>query len=186
MGNGYNHQNMHSNHRPAFLPILCSRPSVKDVALPKWQDQSDPLSPKIGCMGQVKRGNRVVGCPVSHKFNIAAKANNASNNGIKYFKLTKLFSGKNLTGTPATAGCRRKQASVNRTSRSKNGDEKDVSFEINIENMDPPLPVIKRAPKQVEKGDGDTLWERRSRGVALKSLQLQQIQLNRHQEPITV
>ncbi|GMJ02464.1 hypothetical protein like AT1G36940 [Hibiscus trionum] len=192
MGNGYlQHHNMHiSNHKPTFLPVLCSRPAVKDVTLPKWQDpsESDPLSPKIGCMGQVKRRNRVAGCPVPHKFSITTKNNDAcSNNGIKYFKLKKLFSGKNLTGSPApTTGCRRKQGLVNRTSRSKNGHGKDVSFVINIENMDPPLPVIKRVPKQGEKGDVDTIWERRSRGVVLKSLQLQQIQLNRHQEPTTV
>ncbi|KAE8653882.1 hypothetical protein F3Y22_tig00117056pilonHSYRG00416 [Hibiscus syriacus] len=173
MGNGYNHhirhQNMHFNHKLTFLPIFCSRPSVKDVSLPKWQDKSEHLSPKISCIGQVKRSNRVVGCPTSHKFNITTK----NDNGIKYFKLKKLFSGKNLTGSPATAtatSCRRKENSVS----------------INIENLDPPLPVTKRAPKQGEKDDGDTLWERRSRGVALKNLQLQQIQLNKHQVPMTV
>ncbi|KAK9026440.1 hypothetical protein V6N11_039279 [Hibiscus sabdariffa] len=129
----------------------------------------------MGCMGQVKRSNRIVGCPVSHKFIITGASNNnssSSGNGIKYFKLKKLFSGKNLTGT----GCRRQQVLlVNRTSRAKNGDGKENSGSIDIENMDPPLPVTKRFPKRGDhKGDGDTLWERRSRGVALKSLQLQQ------------
>ncbi|KAL4273169.1 hypothetical protein GQ457_13G010180 [Hibiscus cannabinus] len=124
----------------------------------------------MGCMGQVKRSNRIVGCPVSHKFILTANNNNnnssSSGNGIKYFKLKKLFSGKNLRGT----GC-----------RAKNGDGKENSGSIDIENMDPPLPVTKRFPKRGDhKGDGDTLWERRSRGVALKSLQLQQTSITNH------
>ncbi|XWS25221.1 hypothetical protein CRYUN_Cryun27aG0050900 [Craigia yunnanensis] len=176
--------------------MLCSKPSIKDVILPKWQDRSvssadDPLSPKISCMGQVKRNNMIVGFPASHKLTINTK--NSCNNNIKYFKLKKLFSGKNLTSstvltttTNTTTGCRRKEVLVNSTSRPKNGDGKENSASINIENMDPPLPVINRVPKQGDKGDGDTLWQRRSRGLALKSLQLQQIQLNRHQEPTTV
>ncbi|XVE95393.1 hypothetical protein REPUB_Repub02eG0093300 [Reevesia pubescens] len=176
--------------------MLCSKPSIKDVTLPKWQDKSasfsdDPLSPKIGCMGQVKRNNRIVGFPASHKLTIRTKI--SCNNSIKYFKLKKLFSGKNLTSSPVTStttnsttSCRRKEMLVNGKSQPKNDGGKENSASINIENMDPPLPVIKRVPKQGDKGDGDTLWERRSRGVTLKSLQLQQIQLNRHQEPTTV
>ncbi|KAE8683571.1 hypothetical protein F3Y22_tig00111200pilonHSYRG00124 [Hibiscus syriacus] len=176
MGNGYNHRlrerNMHFNHKLTFFPILCSRPSIKDVSLPKWKDKSEPLSPKISCMGQVTRSNRVVVCPASHKFSVTTK----NDNGIKYFKLNKLFSGKNLTGTPVTA--------ATTTATSCRREENSVS--VNIENMDPPLPVTKRVRKQGEKQDGDTLWERRSRGVVLKNLQLQQIQLNKHQVPITV
>ncbi|XVE60399.1 hypothetical protein DITRI_Ditri05aG0125600 [Diplodiscus trichospermus] len=208
MGNGYNqhlhHQNLQINHNKAtFLPILCSKPSIKDVTLPKWQHRSasfsdDPLSPKISCMGQVKRNNRIVGFPASHKLTFTNKNSCNNSNSIKYFKLKKLFSGKNLTSSPAAAAattttttntftsCRRKEVLVNRTSRPKNGDGKENSASISIENMDPPLPVIKRVPKHGDKGDGDTLWQRRSRGVALKSLQLQQIQLNMHQEPTTV
>ena len=199
MGNGYNqhlhHQNLHLNHKATFLPMLCSKPSIKDVTLPKWQDRSasfsdDPLSPKISCMGQVKRNNRIVGFPASHKLTITTK-NICNNSSTKYFKLKKLFSGKNLTSsiattTNTTTSCRRKEVLVNGTSRPKNGDGKENSASINIENMDPPLPVIKRLPKQGDNGDGDTIWQRRSRGVTLKSLQLQQIQLNRHQEPTTV
>ncbi|XVF64662.1 hypothetical protein PTKIN_Ptkin09bG0186000 [Pterospermum kingtungense] len=171
--------------------MLCSRPSIKDVTLPKWKERSasfsdDPLSPKISCMGQVKRNNRIVGFPASHKLTITT-TKNSFNNGIKYLKLKKLFSGKNLTSSPPTTTCRRKEVLINNSSsRLENGDGKENSASINIENMDPPLPVIKRVPKNGEKGDADTLWHRRSRGVALKSLQLQHIQLNRHQEPTTV
>ncbi|OMO84877.1 hypothetical protein COLO4_21819 [Corchorus olitorius] len=205
-------------YKATFLPMLCSKPSIKDVTLPKWKDRSasfsdDPLSPKISCMGQVKRNNRIVGFPsaASHKLALTTKNNNGCSNhtSIKYSKLKKLFSGKNLIGSPAAATAtapstttanttisyRRKEAvlvngKTNRASKnSDNGKENNsTSNSINIETMDPPLPVIKRVPKQgSEKGDhGDTLWQRRSRGVSLKSLQLQQIQLERHQEPTTV
>ena len=44
---------------------------------------------------------------------------------------------------------------------------------ISIVDMDPPLPVIKEQKPQGE--DADSLWKRRSGGVALKTLQLQQI-----------
>ncbi|GMJ15165.1 hypothetical protein like AT1G36940 [Hibiscus trionum] len=164
MGNGYHQQ---TNHKGTFLPLLCSNPSIKDVVLPRWQQvhshrsaslSEDPLSPKISCMGQVKRNNKIVGFPVS----------NSCNNSVKYFRLKKLFSGKNLTGSPAT------------TSRRKKDDGKENSASINIETMDPPLPVIKKGPKQGDQRDGsDTLWQRRSRGIALQRLQLQQIHLNR-------
>lgn len=213
MGNGYNqqhlhHQNLHLlNHKKTFLPMLCSKPSIKDVILPKWQQDSsasfsdEPLSPKISCIGQVKRNNRIVGFPASHKLTITTNTKNSCHNNtstIKYFKLKKLFSGKNLTSSPAaaaaattaTTSCRRKEVVlVNGTSGLyKNGDGNDQNSAamINIENMDPPLPVIKRVAKQGDKGDGvDTIWQRRSRGVTLKGLQLQQIQLNRHQDSRT-
>ncbi|XVE55413.1 hypothetical protein DITRI_Ditri03aG0156700 [Diplodiscus trichospermus] len=184
--------------------MLCSKPSIKDVKLPKWQDRSaasfsdDPLSPKISCMGQVKRNRRILGFPsASHKLTLTTRNssnNNNNNTSIRYFKLKKLFSAKNLTSSPATTAaaintttsCRRRELLVNGASRPKNGDGKENSASINVENMDPPLPVIKRVSKKGDKGDGETIWQRRSRGVTLKSLQLQQIQLNRHQEPTTV
>ncbi|KAB2023845.1 hypothetical protein ERO13_D06G041600v2 [Gossypium hirsutum] len=204
MGNRY-HQQQQINSKGMFLPLLCSKPSIKDVVLPKWKvvDRSaslseDPLSPKISCMGQVKRNNKIVGFPVSYKLSTVTPKNSSSSSfnssTVKYFKLKKLFSGKNLTGSPATSttaattGCRRKQVLINGTSKPKGDDGKENSGTINIETMDPPLPVIKKGPKQGDERDGSdtTLWQRRSRGVALERLQLQQIQLNRHQEPTTV
>ncbi|KAJ0087324.1 hypothetical protein Patl1_08442 [Pistacia atlantica] len=162
--------------------MLCSRPSIKDVALPKWEDRStsvsnDPLSPKIGCMGQVKRTNKIVGFPTSHKLTLSTKTNN-SNNNVKYFKLKKLFSGKNLTAntnitatTTTTTCCRRREVE----------DVKESDVYINIVEMDPPLPVIKKVAKPDDKGDENSLWKRRSGGGALKSLQLQNLQIPRHQ-----
>ncbi|XP_044512063.1 uncharacterized protein LOC123230033 [Mangifera indica] len=191
MGNGYNHHFHHRNlhiHKSTFLPMLCSRPSIKDAVLPKWEDRStsvsgDPLSPKISCMGQVKRTNKIVGFPTSHKLTISTKTNN--NNNVKYFKLKKLFSGNNLTANTnitTTTCCRRKEMSLNGVSnKPKVEDVKESDVCINIIEMDPPLPVIKKVAKPDDKGDENSLWKRRSGGGALKSLQLQHLQIPRHQ-----
>jgi len=197
MGNEYNrfnnHQNQHLDPRATFLPMLCSRTSIKDVVLPSWKDRSasfsdDPLSPKIGCMGQVKRNNRVVGFPVtsSHKH---ITNNNNNNNAAKYSKLKKLFSGKNLatpTTVAAAASCRiRRQVDVNSASEPKSNHRSESC--VSVVDMDPPLPVIKRPVQKPEAGEGENLWKRRSGGVALKTLQLQQIHHPKHRlQPTTV
>ncbi|KAJ6335608.1 hypothetical protein OIU78_012264 [Salix suchowensis] len=151
MGNGYNHhlrhQNNHLHQKSTFLPMLCSRPAIKDVTVPKWDDRpmsissADPLSPKIGCMGQVKRNNKIVGFPTPNKLTIATKKTSTAN-----------------------------------VSGAKIDDSKESSVSVSIENMDPPLPVVKRPTKD---GEANSLWKRRSGGLGLKNLQLQEIQLNR-------
>ncbi|OAY58214.1 uncharacterized protein LOC110609700 [Manihot esculenta] len=196
MGNGYNHhQNMHLHYKSTFLPMLCSRPSIKDVALPKLEDRSmsfstDPLSPKIGCMGQVKRhNNKIVGIPSSNKITITTTRNDTPSSVVKYSKLKRIFSAKNsftasIPNSTSTS-CRRRGVNGARGSKII-ADSKENSVSINIENMDPPLPVIKKLHKPAD-GEVDTLWKRRSGGVALKNLQLQKIQLNSHNiAPTTV
>ncbi|KAG2709169.1 hypothetical protein I3760_05G226100 [Carya illinoinensis] len=210
MGNEYNrfhHQGLHLYSRTTFLPILCSRTSMKDVAiLPKWEDRSvssdDPLSPKIGCMGQVKRNNRVVGFPTSQKLTLTTKHNanssssSNSNDSVKYSKLMKLFSCKSLAATttattvtaPATTVRCRSRRRVNMSGaigrKSNHSSENRVS--ISIVDLDPPLPVIKRVQKP-QGEEVDNLWKRRSGGVALKTLQLQQIHHPKHHlQPTTV
>lgn len=181
--------------------MLCSRPSIKDVTLPRLEDKtmtlsSDPLSPKLGCMGQVKRNNKIVGLPSSNKLTIASK-NDASY--IKYSKLKRIFSGRNLgsntshslSAPKSTSTCRRKEVVVlNGGFRTitKCDYSKESCVPISIDEMDPPLPVIKKEPRKgSNEGEADSLWKRRSGGVALKGLQLQQVQLNRHQfTPTTV
>ncbi len=187
MGNEYNrfqHQKLHLYPRNTFLPMLCSKPSIKDVAFPKCVDRSvsfsnDPLSPKISCMGQVKRNNKVVGFPTStHKLTQTTRhsTNNNTNNSVKYSKLKKMFSSKNLATTMATntatttCSCGSKRVTMN-------GNENRAC--INIVDMDPPLPVIKKV-KKPEGEEGDSLWKRRSGGVALKTLQLQQLHHSKH------
>ncbi|KAJ9166599.1 hypothetical protein P3X46_021325 [Hevea brasiliensis] len=199
MGNGYNHhQKLHLHHKSTFLPMLCSRTSIKDVALPKLEDRSmsfssDPLSPKIGCMGQVKRhNNKIVGFPTSNKITITRS--DTSTPVVKYSKLKRIFSAKNsFTATTATSvpnttsSCRRRGVILNGVRGPKIDHSKENSVYIRIEDMDPPLPVIKKVHKPAADGEVDTLWKRRSGGAALKNLQLQQIQLNRHNlAPTTV
>ena len=138
---------------------------------------TDPLSPKIGCMGQVKRNNKIVGFPATNKLAITTR----NNNNVKHSRLKRIFSGKNLNGTTtsiarSTTGLRRSEVVVNGASGPKIDDSKENSVSVSIENMDPPLPVVKRPTKD---GETNSLWKRRSGGLALKNLQLQEIQLNR-------
>ncbi|KAK7385247.1 hypothetical protein VNO78_30961 [Psophocarpus tetragonolobus] len=191
------HQNLHIHHRSTFLPMLCSRPSIKDVSLPQWRDQpgsfsNDPLSPRIGCMGQVKKHNKIVGL-LTTKTNTT---NISISPSAKYSKLKKLFSGKNLsTSTNATAptasscGSRPPRGMGNSAYAPRNHRHRCSRNEnvvpLSIENMDPPLPVIKRLQKPEEERQVDSLWKRRSGGAALKSLQLQQIHHSRHYPQLT-
>ncbi|KAI4307330.1 hypothetical protein L6164_030531 [Bauhinia variegata] len=207
MGNEHHHhfyhQNLHTYQRNTFLPMLCSRPSIKDVSVPRCRDHSiafskEPLSPRIGCMGQVKRNNKIAGFPTSHRLSFTGKLSSATSIAspvVKYSKLKKLFSGKNLgsstTATPPATvfSCgSRQQVTVNGADVSRNGRCKNESCAfVNIDNMDPPLPVIKRVHRSEEGSQVDSLWKRRSGGVALKSLQIQQIQNTKHRlQPTSV
>ncbi|XP_028757456.1 uncharacterized protein LOC114716594 [Neltuma alba] len=180
----FQHQRLHVQERTTFLPMLCSRPSIKDVSLPRWKDppasvSDDPLSPRIGCMGQVKRNNKIVGFPTSHRLTTSISPPAFG----KYSKLKRLFSGKSLSANPATVAT--VSTTCGRRVRMSNTDgfrnDNEASVALSIENMDPPLPVIKRVQrKSEEESQADSLWKRRSGGVALKSLQLQQIHHPRH------
>ncbi|KAK7301289.1 hypothetical protein RJT34_12150 [Clitoria ternatea] len=191
------HQNLHiHHHRSTFLPMLCSRPSIKDVSLPQWKDHpesfsNDPLSPRIGCMGQVKRHNKIAGL-LSTKSNTTTLSSISPS--IKYSKLKKLFSSKNFTTTtapPIATSCetRPPRTAVNSEAVSRKHNRQCSRNEnvipVSVENMDPPLPVIKKVYKPEEEKQVDSLWKRRSGGAALKSLQLQQIHHPRHHLQLT-
>ncbi|MED6191724.1 hypothetical protein PIB30_003066 [Stylosanthes scabra] len=114
--------NIHHQERSTFLPMLCSRPSIKDVSLPRWKNNNnppssssssnEPLSPRIGCMGQVKRNNKIAGFPsssFSHKLISTTTTTTSSSSSspviIKYTKLKNIFiTPKNLINatTPST------------------------------------------------------------------------------------
>ncbi|KAF7816912.1 uncharacterized protein G2W53_030881 [Senna tora] len=168
MGDRHNKYYHHHHHqRSTFLPMLCPGPSMKDVSHPRWRNRTtplcdDPVSPRIGCMGQVKRNNKIVGYP-------AASTTTASSAiVVKYSKLRKIFSAKNLTPPPHA---------VSGDNRNRKRNEIKRFGRVSIDEMDPPLPVIKREQQERE---AESLWKRRSGGVALKSLQLQQIHHTRH------
>ncbi|PIN15852.1 hypothetical protein CDL12_11499 [Handroanthus impetiginosus] len=202
MGNGYDHHSInHHQHyfhqKTIFLPLFC-RLSIKDIKLnnrhrdPKSADD-EPSSPKVSCMGQVKRNNRVIGFP---------PATAMATQHHRYSKLKKLFSSKTLlppasssfsTTTPCSAAagggrsgsksCRiSREMCVNNSRRFKmkyDKCERDcVKVVVNIGELDPPLPVVKKvAPPGVGR-DEVNLWKRRFNGAAaLKSLHIERIQL---------
>ncbi|KAF3445732.1 hypothetical protein FNV43_RR10909 [Rhamnella rubrinervis] len=209
--NRFHHHALHIHHRNTFLPMLCSRPSIKDVRLPNFESRSssfsdDPVSPRIGCMGQVKRNNKIVGYPTPHRLTLPSlttknTTTNHNNNNVKYSKLKRLFSGKNLTSgssvnsnttaaTSTSAGCGNRRRVVmngaNGSSRNEYNSENCVAV-IDVVDLDPPLPVIKKVQKAAQEKEMDSLWKRRSGGVALKGLQLQQIHHPQHHlQPVTV
>lgn len=177
--------------------MLCARSSLKNVAIPgpgPFSGEVDPQSPKIGCMGQVKkRSCRVVGLPTPYRHTVdsntdAVKANYRGNIMISssnagYSKLRKLFSSKSLTG-PGTATSSGPSSSIaTAIAASRQNVSKSCTFgtgrgnlreAVNIAEMDPPLPVVKKVTKP-EEGKGGSLWQRRFGGVAphLRSLEIQ-------------
>lgn len=159
-------------HRATFLPLLCSRPSIKNVTrtakLNQEDQQTDPLSPKISCIGQVKRSKKIVGLPTTTSSSVTPAAQH------HYFKLKRLFSGKNLTfSAPTTTTIK----SIRGRIKKEEFDNKKTNV-IDVADMDPPLPVIKL---DNDGGGGaghkaaENLWKRRSGGgnCQLRNLQIQ-------------
>lgn len=187
------HHQFHNHHpKNTFLPMLCSKPSIKEVNLPRCRINpssscNDPLSPRIGCMGQVKRNNKIAGFPSSQykllNFNNKTISSSIISPVVKYSKLKKLFSGKNLISTPSvtsTTTITKQRVIGNNSNIQKCVRNENVVVGLRIDEMDPPLPVIKRVNKMEEGSKSDnSLWKRRSgsSGVPLRSLQLQQIQV---------
>ncbi|KAL2893010.1 putative glucan 1 3-beta-glucosidase A [Bienertia sinuspersici] len=129
MRNTYAHQHLqqedeqqHHQQRSKFLPMLCSSSTKQVIKLSVSHRRNsstsssssstvseDPLSPRVGCMGQVKRNNKVVGFP-SKSFisgfttstTTIKSHDQISNNIVKYYKIKRFFSPKNLTSSPTT------------------------------------------------------------------------------------
>ncbi|WVY90999.1 hypothetical protein V8G54_036513 [Vigna mungo] len=163
--------------------MLCARPSsIKDVSLPQpGSFSNDPLSPRIGCMGQVKRHNKITGLLTTK----TSTTTNIISPSLKYAKLKNLLSGKNLGTTTRPRGTQN-SGNVPRSHNKHMCNKRNENVvPISIENMDLPLPVIKRVQKPEEERQVDTLWKRRSGGAALKTLQLQQIHRSRHHPQLT-
>lgn len=222
MGNGCHHRHHHLHqqsfyNKNTFLPLLC-RVSIKDVRLRDRKDRSasiseDPSSPKVSCMGQVKKSHQLIGFTTPYRLTMTTATSATatamipskpdSNRGhFRYTKLKRLFSGKNLpTTTAATAtataaasdgrsrSCREiimRRNGSRRSSKINNDDggESDQScrhhdddhVNLNISELDPPLPVIKKVPQPSE----INLWKRRSGGLALRNLQIEQIHVPQH------
>lgn len=176
MGHHHHHHHQNLHRRSTYLPMLCAPPSIKDVSLSNWRNRSadlstDPISPRVGCTGQVKRNNRVSGFPTTAAATATAAGKSKSDN-IKFVKLKKFLSSKNLLSstTPASRSGRRLRKIEDRSS--------DNYEAINLAELDPPLPVMKRPVQQP--GGGMNLWKRRSDGNGLKTLQRIQIPKHHH------
>ncbi|KAI4320504.1 hypothetical protein MLD38_033979 [Melastoma candidum] len=172
------------NMQPSvFLPLLCSRSSFKDV---KWideagsnpsRDNDEPLSPKVGCMGQVKRNNRVIGFPTPNgRIPVGARAEER-----KCSKLKRMFSVSAVAkpATPVIYTCRAAGRSTSARTSGKIDREKEKGVIVSVVNIDPPRPVTRKGKKDGDAArDGEedrgSLWKRRSGGrIDLKKLELQ-------------
>ncbi|KAK1371895.1 hypothetical protein POM88_037987 [Heracleum sosnowskyi] len=175
-----------------FLPLLC-RTSMKDVAeTSSCHKKNEPSSPKVSCMGQIKRHNN------NNKINPTTHTTAK----IRYTQLKKIFSGRNLlittyTNTSTCArttyckdcrGCQPKshvedikKKSCTRPKkeggehRRTESDNCGVVVPLNLAELDPPLPVLKLACRRRGEEEGGSLWKRR--GGASRGLQIQPIQL---------
>ncbi|XP_011655205.1 uncharacterized protein LOC105435499 [Cucumis sativus] len=220
MGDKYDRFNPQKvTHKHIFLPMLCSKPAIKDGRPPRCDrdrldsSSADPLSPRIGCMGQVKRNNRVAGLPISHRILITTKNavlnKNGNNPNVGYFKLKKFFSSKNLLGSPSTnrtgavstrsttaisistagvngCGSRRRLAPNSGITGKKSVSENGNCGSLNVMDLDPPLPVVRRVQKAgEERRETENLWKRRSGGIVLQNLEIQQTHLPKHRLQIT-
>ncbi|KAL6522218.1 hypothetical protein OROMI_032095 [Orobanche minor] len=188
MRNGYDHHHHHFHQKTIFMPMFC-RLSIKEITLNNHRKNpisaaDDPSSPKVSCMGQVKQNNRVIGATHHHR----------------YSKLRRLFSSKiplpptTVSSTSALAGggnsgsksfrsgsdvserdLRRLKLKSDDDDRC--GQRQDcVKVVVNIGELDPPLPVVKKVASPVAGCDEVNLWRRRFNGAAtLKGLQIGQI-----------
>lgn len=205
MGSMYKQQRFHTQHRvnrSIFLPTMCSMTATKEsAAIPRWledrrsgSESDEPLSPKVGCIGQVKRSNRAVGLSNMSKTSATTQ----------HSKLKKLFSARNFISAAAAS---LSPAFLAASCRAGGGRGRDADacvwprrrvcaapHEIgsscvrllDVREMDPPLPVVKKVRK-AEEGDGESLWKRRL-GVAavdLTNLDLHPIHHLRHHHLLT-
>nr|GMC61196.1 uncharacterized protein LOC102589309 [Ipomoea batatas] len=156
MGNEYKCNNNNPQQQQRYsssflLPMLCRLSIMRDVKVVK--QCKDPSSPKVSCMGQVKRRNSKihVGFPIS-----------SSKNHTKLIK--SFFSGD------GEYSCRE----LLRRNRNRNRNRNRSARKVKISELDPPLPVVQQ--QQPPGGDVKSLWSRRrSCGASLKALEIHYI-----------
>lgn len=158
------HTTRTTSSKTFFLPTFC-RLAINDVVKPpKFTDLSssqDPSSPKISCIGQIKK-----------RSNTTIISTTTTNKSVNYKKLRKLFSSKNLISPPIDNVTIISNRNRTCTTKSISSKKKQV---ICIEELDPPLPVVKFKPRDhiVNVNLGTR------RGVELKTLQITPFKLSR-------
>ncbi|XP_042035018.1 uncharacterized protein LOC121781337 [Salvia splendens] len=170
----YNEETIFHDQKIIFLPMFC-RLSIKDVKLNtipiSAAAAADPTSPRVSCIGQVKRNSRVSGYPSS-----ATTISHHHKHPNKPRK-THTFPPKPAAGgrESVSRSCRRE--SRRPAARGSFDQElfsvKPAAAALDISKMDPPLPVVKRAA--AEAGEVN-LWKRRFDGVK-SSMSIQPIRL---------
>lgn len=161
-----------SSTNKTFLPILC-RVSVKDTIAHHPRTicprKDDPSSPRVSCIGQVKH---------HHHHNHLTPSSTTST--IKHHH--KIVSEKPRKSTKYNQAIlidrrRRRQLCTKFATNNYNVHDKNscgaVVPVLNMAELDPPLPVIKRLPQSCH-GDSEpvSLWKRRSRGDGLENIQI--------------
>ncbi|KAL3638767.1 hypothetical protein CASFOL_016674 [Castilleja foliolosa] len=186
--NRHNH-NIH-NKKTISLPMFC-RLSIKDVNQschrpnPTPAAAGEPSSPKVSCMGQVNRNNRITGYPTAAANQYHKKMIRKKNMILSRKALLPNTTAINPVNTAGAAGGRKTRISremtreiQSRKSRVTNQDCFKV-VNINIAEMDPPLPVVKRVAPPGGGREEVNIWERRFNGVrgGLRSLEIEKIGL---------
>ncbi|KAJ0617857.1 hypothetical protein HanPSC8_Chr02g0052111 [Helianthus annuus] len=189
-----------SSHKSFFMPMLC-RFSLNDTVKPPkltHPSPSDPSSPKLTCIGQIKKRSTTTTTTTNHHHH---------HHSNRYTKLNKLFSSKHLISPAIDKTCINKlnsksvtnekcsinnfkSTSVTKRSKSCNGrnkvpinkkkyyiNEQDIMKVVVDKELDPPLPVVKCHRRDQE--SNMNLWKRR--GFEMKSLQIQPIQVTLNQ-----
>lgn len=165
-----------SSTNKTFLPILC-RVSVKDTIAhhPRTNicpKKDDPSSPRVSCMGQVKHHH--------HNHHHRHLTPSSATSTIKHHH--RIVSEKPRKSTNCNQAIlidqrRRRQLCTKFATHNNNVHDKNscgaVVPVLNMAELDPPLPVIKRLPQSCP-GDSEpvSLWKRRSRGDGLANIQI--------------
>ncbi|CAL9105309.1 unnamed protein product [Musa textilis] len=178
-----NHRRTHHHHITSFNPSCCFRPSPTE-GTPKRSAPTDTTSssssrskqkrlfrigsmsftlssPRISWMGQINRSK-----PSSHDSSSSSsssattsstRSGSLSSRGrSNLIRITKVLLGRSAS-PPVCPG--------------EGADDHSASgVSISVVDMDPPLPVLRRAARSEE---SNSLWERRCSGAALRGLQIQ-------------
>ncbi|WOG97317.1 hypothetical protein DCAR_0416657 [Daucus carota subsp. sativus] len=168
----YHHRNGNpaassSSANKTFLPILC-RVSVKDTIAHRPRTlcpkKDDPSSPRVSCMGQVKHHHLTPSSTAStvkphHKI-VPGRSRNSSAKCNQPILIDQR---------------RRRQLCTKFGDHDKNVRDNNscaaVVPVLNLAELDPPLPVIKRVPQACD-SEAVSLWKRRSRGDGLANIQI--------------
>lgn len=170
----YLHRNTTCITAITFLPFLCklsTKDAVKISEPAPSSKKNDPSSPKVGCMGQIKRHNNQIN-----------STNNPTSGKLKYTQLKKMFSGRNLlipTTTNTSTYCKgnnnkKVDTGVRSRPRFHNYGHGNcaVVVPLNLAELDPPLPVVKSVCDHDKGGEKGSLWKRRGGVVPIQPIQL--------------